>query len=78
VPRPGRDLDADAEFDPGSDSDADADAGVPGSGRGDRPALLPATPDANAVFDRLRTLAVLVGLLALFVLLVTAELLVRL
>jgi hypothetical protein len=78
VPRPGRDLDADAEFDPGSDSDADADAGVPGSGRGDRPALLATTLDANAVFDRLRTLAVLVGLLALVVLLVTAELLVRL
>ncbi|GAA0549189.1 hypothetical protein ABNG02_07560 [Halorubrum ejinorense] len=76
MPRPGHDLDADAQPDPASDGDADT--GAPEPGRGDRPALLAATPDANAVFARLRTIAVLVGALTLFVLLVTAELLVRL
>ena len=43
----------------------------------DRPALLAATPDADAVFDRLRTLAVLAGVLGLLLTLIAAELLVR-
>ena len=43
----------------------------------DRPTLLTATPDADAVFDGLRTLAVLVGFFGLLVTLIAAELLVR-
>ncbi|MGM0446891.1 MAG: hypothetical protein ACQERM_01385 [Methanobacteriota archaeon] len=43
----------------------------------DRPTLLTATPDVDAVFDRLRTLAVLVGFFGLLVTLIAAELLVR-
>jgi len=43
----------------------------------DRPALLAATPDADTVFDRLRTLAVLAGVLGLLVTLIAVELLVR-
>ena len=43
----------------------------------DRPALLAATPDADAVLDWLRTLAALAGLLGLLLTLVTVELLVR-
>ena len=46
-------------------------------GRRDRPALLAATPDADAVFDRLRTLAVLAAVLGLLLTLIVAELLVR-
>ena len=47
------------------------------SGSRDRPALLAATPDADAVFDRVRTLALLAGVLGLLVTLIAAELLVR-
>ena len=54
--------------DPHTDGDADAR---------DRPALLAATPDADAVAERLRTLAVLAGVLGLLVTLIAVELLVR-
>jgi hypothetical protein len=43
----------------------------------DRPVLLAATPDADAVFDWLRTLAALAGLLCLLLSLIALELLVR-
>ena len=58
--------------DPNSDADPDGDAAPR-----DRPALLAATPDADAVADRLRTLAVLAGVLGLLVTLFAVELLVR-
>ncbi|RLM76235.1 hypothetical protein [Halorubrum sp. Atlit-26R] len=54
--------------DPHTDGDADTR---------DRPALLAATPDADAVAERLRTLAVLAGVLGLLVTLIAVELLVR-
>lgn len=47
------------------------------SGPRDRPALLAATPDPDAVFERLRTLALVAGLLGLLLTLIAAELLVR-
>ncbi|VTT86937.1 hypothetical protein DM2_2975 [Halorubrum sp. DM2] len=47
------------------------------SGSRDRPALLAATPDADAVFERLRTLALLAGFLGLLLTLIGVELLVR-
>ncbi|TKX70454.1 hypothetical protein [Halorubrum sp. SP9] len=47
------------------------------SGPRDRPALLTATPDADAVYDKIRTLAVLAGFLGLLVTLIAVELLVR-
>ena len=59
---------------PASEAGLDAD-GEPGSR--DRPALLAATPDAETVSDRLRTLVALAGLLALLLTLIAAELLVR-
>ena len=59
---------------PAPEADRDADA-EPDSR--DRPALLAATPDAEAVFDSLRTLAVLAGLLGLLLTLIALELLVR-
>jgi hypothetical protein len=59
---------------PAPEADRDADA-EPDSR--DRPALLAATPDAEAVFDWLRTLAVLAGLLGLLLTLIALELLVR-
>nr|WP_321163490.1 hypothetical protein [Halorubrum sp. AJ67] len=43
----------------------------------DRPALLAATPDADTVFERLRTLALLAGFLGLLLTLIAVELLVR-
>ncbi|WP_149799281.1 hypothetical protein [Halorubrum xinjiangense] len=57
--------------------DPQRDSGSHDSVSHDGPALLAATPDADAVFDRLRTLAVLAGFLALLVTLIAAELLVR-
>ncbi|WP_424013924.1 hypothetical protein ACOZ35_12730 [Halorubrum xinjiangense] len=67
---------------PNSQTDAgpapDADLGPESeSASRDGPTLLAATPDADAVFDQLRTLAVLAGFLALLVTLITVELLVR-
>ncbi|MFW5916914.1 MAG: hypothetical protein ACOCRD_00735 [Halorubrum sp.] len=44
----------------------------------DRPALLAATPSAGPVIERLRTFALLAGVLALLTGLITLELLVRL
>ncbi|WP_096394110.1 hypothetical protein [Halorubrum trapanicum] len=59
--------------DPDRDTVPDRD-----SGPRDRPALLAATPDAEAVSDWLRTLAALAGLLGLLLTLIAVELLVRL
>ena len=59
---------------PAPEADCDADA-EPDSR--DRPALLAATPDAEAVVDSLRTLAALAGLLGLLLTLIAVELLVR-
>ncbi|EMA61056.1 hypothetical protein C470_08291 [Halorubrum distributum JCM 13561] len=47
------------------------------SGPRDRPALLAATPDVEALSDWLRTLAALAGLLGLLLTLIAVELLVR-
>ena len=63
---------------PEPDGDTDHDSVPREPASRDGPALLVATPEADAVFARLRTIAVLVGVLTLFVLLITAELLVRL
>ena len=63
-----------SDRDPDLEVDRDADAE---SGPRDRPALLAATPDAEAVFDSLRTLAALAGLLGLLLTLIALELLVR-
>ena len=70
---------ADVRPDPQTDvrSNPQRDSGSHDSVPHDGPALLAATPDADAVFDRLRTLAVLAGFLALLVTLIAAELLVR-
>ena len=65
-------ADAGRTADGGPDPDPDRE-----SGPRDRPALLAATPDAEAVFDSLRTLAVLAGILGLLLTLIAAELLVR-
>ena len=62
--------------DPDGDTDRGSASRDPASRDGS--ALLAATPDADAVFAQIRTVAVLVGVLALFVLLITVELLVRL
>jgi hypothetical protein len=60
------------------DPDLDTDGRPEGEpGPRDRPALLAATPDADAVFDWLRTLAALAGLLGLLLTLIAAELIVR-
>ncbi|WP_241658357.1 hypothetical protein [Halorubrum sp. BOL3-1] len=73
---------APAERDPGCPAAAQRDPGrsAPAQrdsvGR-DRPVLLAATPDAETVVDRIRTLAVLAGVLGPLVALIAAELLVR-
>ena len=56
------------------DPNPDADRDSPPR---DRPVLLSATPDADAVADWIRTLAVLAGVLGLLVALIAVELLVR-
>jgi len=64
---------AESSFQSGSAA-ADADGE---SDPRERPSLLAATPDADAVAERLRTLAALAGFSGLLVALITAELLVR-
>ncbi|GAA0726815.1 hypothetical protein J2744_002500 [Halorubrum trapanicum] len=68
--------DAAPTADPGTASDTGLDSDTKSRSR-DRPSLLAATPDADAVFEQLRTLALLAVVLGLLVTLIAAELLVR-
>ena len=70
MPDPNPQADHGPAAEPGRDADGD-------SGPRDRLTLLAATPDAEAVYDWIRTLVALACLLGLLVTLISVELLVR-